>query len=228
MSTQATGAMTSGPKGPDLQADAMRVIRDALATAQTPCITSSFQAECVVLTHMLLQVQPDLPVLFLDTFHHFPQTLAYRDELTAKWGLKLINLQAKEPSVGLWQRESTTACCARHKVEPLFSALEHYDTWFTALRRDQSASRANLQENEPFRLPSGKSIRRVAPIATWTARDVWRYAKANDIPLLPLYELGYTSIGCEPCTTQPLDPNNPRSGRWQGEKLECGIHIEAK
>src|SRR5688572_6086872 len=236
MSTDTTGAVasgpdspsTAGPKGPALQIDAMRVIKEALATAQTPCITSSFQAECVVLTHMLLQVRPDIPVLFLDTFHHFPQTLAYRDELTEKWGLKLTNLRAKEPSVGLWQRESTTACCARHKVEPLFSALEQYDTWFTALRRDQSASRANLQENEPFRLPSGQSIRRVAPIAAWTARDVWRYAKANDIPLLPLYELGYTSIGCEPCTTLPMDPNNPRSGRWQGEKLECGIHIEAK
>jgi len=167
-------------------------------------------------------------VLFLDTFHHFPQTLAYRDELTARWTLNLINLRAAAPDVGLWQRESTQACCARHKVEPLFSALEGYDTWFTALRRDQSPSRASLQESEPFRLPSGKQIQRVAPIASWTARDVWRYAKANDIPLLPLYELGYTSIGCEPCTTLPMDPSNPRSGRWQGEKLECGIHIEAK
>src|SRR6187549_3446922 len=78
---------TAGTKGPALQDDAMRVITEAFATAQTPCITSSFQAECVVLTHMLLQVRPDIPVLFLDTFHHFPQTLAYRDELTAKWGL---------------------------------------------------------------------------------------------------------------------------------------------
>ncbi len=205
-----------------------QVIDEALAAAKTPCITSSFQAECVVLTHMLLQARPDIPVLFLDTFHHFPQTLAYRDELTARWTLNLINLRAAAPDLGLWQRESTQACCARHKVEPLFSALEGYDTWFTALRRDQSPSRANLQESEPFRLPSGKQIQRVAPIASWTARDVWRYAKANDIPLLPLYELGYTSIGCEPCTTLPMDPSNPRSGRWQGEKLECGIHIEVK
>ena len=205
-----------------------QVIDEALAAAKTPCITSSFQAECVVLTHMLLQARPDIPVLFLDTFHHFPQTLAYRDELSARWTLNLINLQAAAPDLGLWQRESTQACCARHEVEPLFSALEGYDTWFTALRRDQSPSRATLQESEPFRLPSGKQIQRVAPIASWTARDVWRYAKANDIPLLPLYELGYTSIGCEPCTTLPMDPSNPRSGRWQGEKLECGIHIEAK
>ena len=206
---------------------ALRLITETLATANAPCITSSFQAECVVLTHMLREVQPDIPVLFLDTFHHFPQTLAYRDELTAKWGLNLINLRAKAPQVGLWEAESTQACCARHKVEPLFSALAGYDTWFTALRRDQSPSRANLQEVEPFSLPE-KTITRVAPIAGWTARDVWKYAKDHDIPLLPLYDLGYTSIGCEPCTTPPADPDNPRSGRWQGQKLECGIHIQAK
>ena len=206
---------------------AREVIKSALGSAKAACITSSFQAECVVLTHMLLQERPDIPVLFLDTFHHFPQTLAYRDELTEKWNLKLTNLQAKEPQVGLWERESTQACCARHKVEPLFSALEGYDTWFTALRRDQSPSRANLKEVEPFQLPN-RTISRVAPIAGWHARDVWKYAKEHDIPLLPLYELGYTSIGCEPCTTLPMDPNNPRSGRWSGEKLECGIHIQAK
>jgi phosphoadenosine phosphosulfate reductase len=208
--------------------DAAATIADALAAAKAPCITSSFQAECVVLTHLLLEHRPDLPVLFLDTFHHFAQTLAYRDEITAKWSLNLINLRAAEPKVGLWQAESTEACCARHKVQPLFSALEQYDTWFTALRRDQSPSRANLQEIEPFNLPSGRTIRRVSPLAAWTAKDVWAYAKQHDIPLLPLYEAGYTSIGCEPCTSLPDDPSNPRSGRWQGKKLECGIHIQAK
>ena len=154
------------------------VIASALATGALPCITSSFQAECVVLMHMLREQKPDVPVLFLDTFHHFPQTLAYRDQIAERWGLTVINLRAAEPNVGLW-KESTEACCARHKVGPLFSALEGYDTWFTALRRDQSASRANLQQVEPFRLPSGTSIRRVAPLAGWTARDVWKYAKAR-------------------------------------------------
>jgi phosphoadenosine phosphosulfate reductase len=208
--------------------NARDVIERALADARLPCITSSFQAECVVMTHLIREVRPDIPVLFLDTFHHFAQTLEYRDELTAKWGLTLINLQAKAPQVGLWQVESTEACCKRHKVEPLFSALEGYDTWFTALRRDQSPSRANIKETEPFKLTSGKTVTRVAPIAGWTARDVWAYAKQHQIPLLPLYELGYTSIGCEPCTELPPDPDNPRSGRWQGQKLECGIHIQAK
>ena len=216
-----------GIRDSELLEQAQRTVEQALATAKAPAITSSFQAECVVLTHMLREIRPDIPVLFLDTFHHFPQTLAYRDELSARWGLNLINLRAKTPSVGLWQAESTEACCKRHKVEPLFSALEGYDTWFTALRRDQSPSRANLQETEPFHLP-GKTISRVAPLAAWTAREVWKYAKEHDIPLLPLYELGYTSIGCEPCTSLPFDPENPRSGRWQGQKLECGIHIQAK
>ena len=207
--------------------DARGVIAEALTGAQTPCLTSSFQAECVVLTHMLRSERPDVPVLFLDTFHHFAETLKYRDDITRSWGLNLINLRAEEPRVGLWQSESTEACCGRHKVGPLFSALEGYDVWFTALRREQSPSRAGLQEIEPFRLPSGKTIQRVSPLAAWTAKDVWAYAKRHDIPLLSLYDLGYTSIGCEPCTSLPLDPSDPRSGRWQGQKLECGIHIEA-
>ena len=207
--------------------DAPGVIAAALAGAQAPCLTSSFQAECVVLTHLLRSERPDVPVLFLDTFHHFAETLKYRDDLTRSWGLNLINLRAPDPLVGLWQTENTEACCARHKVGPLFSALQQYDVWFTALRRDQSPSRANLLEVEPFRLPTGRSVQRVSPLAAWTAKDVWAYAKQHDIPLLPLYDLGYTSIGCEPCTSVPLDPSNPRSGRWQGQKLECGIHIQA-
>jgi len=212
----------------DLTAQAVDLIAEQLKDAKTPAITSSFQSECVVLTDLLRQAQPDIPVLFLETFHHFAQTLQYRDEMTAKYGLNLVILKAAQPKIGLWQTEGTKACCDVHKVGPLFSSLEKHDVWFTALRRDQSPSRANLKEVEPFKLPSGNAIRKVAPLAGWTARDVWRYAKDHEIPLLPLYELGYTSIGCEPCTSLPPDPNDPRSGRWQGQKLECGIHIEAK
>jgi len=205
--------------------DVAELVATTLADAKTPCVTSSFQAEDVVLVHFVREVMPNVPVLFLETFHHFPQTLTYRDDIAAKWNLNLINLKAPEPQVGLWQT-STDDCCARHKVGPLFGALEGYDTWFTGLRRDQSPSRANLQHVEPFTLKSGRILRKVSPLAEWTTRDVWRYAKAHDIPLLPLYELGYSSIGCEPCTSLPMDPSNPRSGRWQGQKLECGIHIE--
>ena len=127
--------------------------------------------------------------------------------------------------VGLWQT-STTDCCARHKVGPLFAALDGYDAWFTGLRREQSPSRANLAVVEEFRLPTGKILSKISPLAAWTTRDVWQYAREHDIPLLPLYDAGFSSIGCEPCTTAPLDPLNPRSGRWGGQKLECGIHIQ--
>jgi phosphoadenosine phosphosulfate reductase len=201
------------------------VVARELEAGGLPCVTSSFQAECVVLVHMLQQVRPGLPVLFLDTFHHFAETYVYRDEIARRWNLNVVNLQADAPQVGLWQ-QSTQACCGRHKVEPLFRALEDYDVWFTGLRREQSASRANLQEVEPFALPTGKTLRKVSPLAIWSTKDVWTYAKQHDIPLLPLYAQGYTSVGCEPCTSLPLDPSNDRSGRWGGQKLECGIHVQ--
>lgn len=205
--------------------DVRTLVARALDDAQAPCVTSSFQAECVVLVHMLRDVAPAIPVLFLDTVHHFAETYAYRDQLAQRWGLNVVNLRASEPQRGLWQTD-THACCARHKVGPLFDALERHDVWFTGLRREQSPSRAALQEEEPFALPSGRVLRKVSPLAAWTTKDVWSYAKAHDIPLLPLYEAGYTSVGCEPCTSLALDPSNPRSGRWQGQKLECGIHVQ--
>ena len=206
--------------------DARTLIAEQLATAEAPCITSSFQAECVVLVHLVRELRPDIPVLFLDTVHHFEDTYRYRDEISGRWNLNLVNLRAEEPAPGLW-REDTHACCARHKVGPLFAALAGYDVWFTALRRDQSPTRANLADVEPFTLGNGTVLRKVSPLAAWTAKDVWTYARAHGIPLLPLYEQGYTSIGCEPCTSPPLDPDDPRSGRWGGAKRECGIHIQA-
>jgi phosphoadenosine phosphosulfate reductase len=205
--------------------DAAEIIAAELARAERPCVTSSFQSECVVLTHLLREVRPDIPVLFIDTLHHFAETYAYRDQLANEWKLNLVNVRATEPSVGLWKM-STDECCARHKVGPLFSALAQYDTWFTALRREQSPSRANLAHVAPFRLASGEVLRKVSPLAAWTSRDVDTYAHVHEIPLLPLYAQGYTSIGCEPCTGKPIDASNPRSGRWGGQKLECGIHIQ--
>ena len=205
--------------------DPRTLIAEQLSSATAPCVTSSFQAECVVLVHMLRDVCPDIPVLFLDTVHHFAETSAYRDEIAARWGLNLVTLRAEEPAPGLWQ-QSTDACCARHKVGPLFAALEGFDTWFTGLRREQSPSRAGLAEIEPFKLPGGTTLRKVSPLAAWTTREVWAYAEAHAIPLLPLYDRGYTSIGCEPCTSLPADPSQGRSGRWGGRKLECGIHVQ--
>jgi phosphoadenosine phosphosulfate reductase len=203
---------------------AVRLMAAELEAARRPCVTSSFQADCVVLVHMLRALRPDIPVLFLDTVHHFDATYAYRDRLADAWGLTLVTLRAAEPSPGLW-RTSTGDCCARHKVQPLFAALEEYDLWLAALRREQSPSRVALPEIASFQLPSGRPLRKVSPLLAWTTRDVRAYAAVHEIPLLPLYEAGYTSIGCEPCTVPPPDPKDPRSGRWLGQKLECGIHL---
>ena len=193
--------------------------------ADAPCITASFQADSVVLLHVLREYRPNIPVLFLDTFHHFAETLRYRDTLASAWNLNLVTLRAADPEPGLW-REDTHACCRRHKVQPLFDALRSYDTWFTGLRRDQSASRANLEEVGAFTLADGTVLRKISPLARWRKADVWQYAELHAIPLLPLYAEGYTSIGCEPCTSLPLDSSNERSGRWGGLKQECGIHIQ--
>ena len=111
-------------------------------------------------------------------------------------------------------------------MDPLFDALTGYDVWFTGLRRSQSATRANLSESQPFRLPSGAVLEKVSPLADWSTRDVWAYAKGHGIPLLPLYDEGYTSIGCEPCTSLPPYMSHERSGRWGGQKVECGIHLQ--
>ena len=201
--------------------------------AQDVCVTSSFQAEDVVLLHIVREILPRVPVLFLETGYHFPETLAYRDRITAAWDLNLINIVPaqsvadQESQFGILHQTAPDRCCALRKVGPLFDSLAPYRTWVTGLRRQQSRSRANLQLDEPFKLPSGATLRKLNPLADWSTRDVWDYASANAIPLLPLYDLGYTSIGCAPCTSLPSDPNDPRSGRWSGRKLECGIHIQA-
>jgi phosphoadenosine phosphosulfate reductase len=208
-------------------------IDEALSQPGLACITGSFQAECMALLHMIVERRPDIPVLFLDTGYHFPQTYGYRDRMAAEWHLNLINLFPKltvpeqESQFGILYQSAPDRCCGMRKVEPLFAALEGYDTWFTGLRREQSKSRATLQPMDDFALPTGKHLRKVSPLADWTTRDVWDYLKRHDIPLLPLYDEGYTSVGCAPCTSLPLDPGDPRSGRWSGKKLECGIHIQA-
>ncbi|HUN83198.1 MAG TPA: phosphoadenylyl-sulfate reductase [Terracidiphilus sp.] len=208
-------------------------LRKHLAAATHACVTSSFQAEDVVVLHMVRDFAPEIPVLFLETGYHFPETLAYRDRIAAEWKLNLVNVlpertvAQQESEFGILYQTAPDRCCGLRKVEPLFRSLAPYDTWVTGLRRQQSKSRANLQVEEAFTLPGGHTLAKLSPLAEWTTRDVWRYAEAHQIPLLPLYEKGYTSIGCAPCTSLPFDPDDPRSGRWSGRKLECGIHIQA-
>lgn len=194
-------------------------------------LTNSFQSEDMVLLHMVRKHLPQIPVLFLETGYHFAEVYEYRDRMAQSWQMNLVNVMPQitvaeqESQFGILNQSDPTRCCQIRKVTPLFAALEEYDLWFTGLRREQAKSRAALKEVDEFPLPSGRKIRKLSPLTEWSSRDVWVYATEHNIPLLSLYDKGYTSIGCEPCTSIPTDPNDPRSGRWGGQKLECGIHL---
>jgi phosphoadenosine phosphosulfate reductase len=212
--------------------EATTVIRQVLSEDPSrACVTCSFQAECMVIVDLLVTQHADIPVLFLETGYHFPETYAYRDQMTERLRLNLVNLSSKltvaeqESQFGILYQSAPDRCCGMRKVEPLFRGLADYGVWFTALRREQSPTRANLQAVDHFKLPTGRQLLKVSPLAAWTNAEVWRYLKRRGIPVLPLYDNGYSSIGCAPCTTPPADPDNLRSGRWGGRKLECGIHI---
>jgi len=200
---------------------------------QNAVLTNSFQAEDMVLLDMVRQIRPEIPVLFLDTGYHFAEIYEYRDRMAREWRMNLMNLlpeqtvAAQESQFGILNRTDPGKCCALRKVQPLFAALAGYRLWLTGLRREQAKSRAALKQIEDFTLPSGKTIRKISPLSEWSAKDVWVYGQERNIPFVSLYDLGYSSIGCEPCTSLPTDPNDPRSGRWGGQKLECGIHIQA-
>jgi phosphoadenosine phosphosulfate reductase len=213
-----------------------RLVAENIAAGkkESICITCSFQAEDMIVLDLLRKRLPDIPVLFLDTGYHFAETYAYRDHMTKLWNLNLHNLAAKksvaeqEGEFGILNRIDPTRCCHLRKVEPLFEGLAKFDVWFTGLRREQSPTRANLKVLERHELPSGKALLKVSPLAAWQWGKVWSYTEDNKIDFLPLYDRGYFSIGCEPCTAIPAFGSDPRSGRWGGVKLECGIHTESR
>ncbi|MGC2331163.1 MAG: phosphoadenylyl-sulfate reductase [Candidatus Acidiferrales bacterium] len=220
----------------ELEALSVDALIDHLLAENTgaPCITCSFQAEDMIVVDLLRKRLPKIPVLFLDTGYHFSETYAYRDRMTKAWDLNLRNLAAKqsvaeqEAQFGILNRTDPGRCCHLRKVEPLFSALEDFDIWFTGLRREQSPTRKNLKVVEHHVLPTGKTLLKVSPLAAWSWDQVWEHTGAHSIDHLPLYDFGYPSIGCEPCTAIPAAGADARSGRWGGRKLECGIHTESK
>ena len=194
------------------------------------CLTSSFQTEDMVVLHMLRRFLRDVPVIFLETGYHFKELIAYRNRMVKEWGINLVNAMPSttvaefEGQFGKLHIVQPTECCRVRKVEPLMRSLEPFDWWFTGLRREQSPTRAGLKKVEDHRTPTGKQMKKVSVLADWDWDRVAMYAETEGIPRLELYDRGYTSIGCEPCTAIPETGADPRSGRWGGKKLECGIH----
>lgn len=194
------------------------------------CLTCSFQAEDMIVLDLLRKRVPGIAVLFLETGYHFAETYEFRDRVAREWNLNLVNVLPKktvaeqEGQFGILYREDPGKCCQLRKVEPLMEALQPFAVWFTGLRREQSPTRRNLGKAEPHRLPSGGTLLKVSPLADWKWAQVWEYTGGHRLDYLPQYDRGYTSIGCEPCTAIPEAGGDPRSGRWGGKKLECGIH----
>jgi len=183
---------------------------------------SSFQTQSVALLHLIGQVRPDLPVIFLDTGYHFPETLAYRDQLVERFGLTLRVVRADQtlPAEQALYRRDPDLCCYVNKVEPMQRALRDLDGWITGIRRDQTAQRAGAL---PLEVVADGRIK-VNPLVAWTRQDLWTYIHRYDLPSHPLFSQGYLSVGCAPCTV-PVTGSDERSGRWAGtSKTECGLH----
>lgn len=194
--------------------------------------TSSFSADDVAIIHMIKQIKPDALIIFIDTDFHFPETYELVEKLKKDWNLNLkvikplISVEEQNKLYGekLYEKDPDK-CCEIRKVEPLKRVLENLDVWITGMRRDQSPTRANIGKVEIHKLPSGKTILKVNPIADWTRKDVWKYVMENKLPYNPLYDQNYLSIGCAPCTRPVKEGEDERAGRWAGKgKLECGLH----
>lgn len=207
------------------------ILRWALGEFERIAIASAFQAEGTVVIHLATQIRPDVPVLFLETGFQFAETLAFKQRLTERLGLHVVDLigdhtveeQAAIFGARLYERDPEL-CCELNKVRPMLRALRQLDAWITAYRRDSSPTRADAAIVDRYELEPGTHIVKVNPIATWTRRDVWGYLREHDLPHNPLYDLGYASIGCAPCTRLRFPGEPERAGRWAGlAKWECGI-----
>jgi phosphoadenosine phosphosulfate reductase len=214
--------------------------REILAWALEPtrfsrvALASAFQAEGTATMHMATRIRPDVPILFLETGYQFAETLAFKEQMTERLGLNVIDLygeytvarQAEEFGPQLYERDPES-CCDLNKVRPMFEALRGLDAWITAFRRDSSPTRENAPFVQRYELEPGRWIVKVNPMAAWTRKQVWDYLRENELPRNPLYDLGYASIGCAPCTRLQHAGEPERAGRWAGlSKWECGIHAD--
>jgi thioredoxin-dependent adenylylsulfate APS reductase len=203
-------------------------------------LASSFSAEDVVLIDMLWRINPEVKVFTLDTGRLHQETYDLIDEIRQRYGVKVevyypdtssVEKMVREHGVNLFYEsvELRTLCCQIRKIKPLERALSGLDAWTTGLRREQSATRADIKKVEVDELHGG--IIKVNPLADWTYEQVWDYIKAKKVPYNKLYDKGYASIGCEPCT-RPIKPGeDPRAGRWWwelGVHKECGIHCRIR
>ncbi len=187
--------------------------------------SSSFQSQSVVLLYLIGKFVPKMPVYFLETGFHFPETLAFRDELTEKWGLNVVNITPEDyitkENLSELRLLDPDYCCLHAKISPLQRALHGKQAWVTGIRRDQTSNRRDT----PIITEQSGGLLKVAPLASWNRTDLRAYITEHNLPAHPLEHKGYRSIGCEPCTVPVVNEYDERSGRWVSySKTECGLH----
>lgn len=224
----ADGASLVAAVGDDVVEQARVSLRWARDTFRDRLVVASSMGD-EVLVHLAGQSASGVDVLFLDTGYHFAETIGTRDAVAATYDVEVRTLlplltveqQAAEHGPDLFAR-NPDLCCAIRKVEPLERGLAPYDAWVTGMRREDAPTRADI---DVVGWDAKRAKVKLNPLAAWTFDDVERYAVEHEVLMNPLRQLGYASIGCEPCTRAVAPGEDPRAGRWAGStKTECGLH----
>lgn len=192
-------------------------------------MATAFGPEGMVIIHYLAEIDRRTHIFNLDTGYQFAETLTLRDRIVQRYGIE-VALERPELTVEEYERQhggpvyrqDPNQCCFDRKIQVIRRTLVGKDAWISAIRRDQSPDRAQaaiVGWDKKFQLV------KVNPLANWTKKDVWGLIAKQDIPYNPLHDVGYTSIGCWPCTRAVMAGEDERAGRWSGsQKTECGLH----
>ncbi len=192
--------------------------------------SSSFQSHSLVLLHMLSRIDRSIPVYFLNTGYHFPETVAFVDRITEEFGLNIIRLnpvvpkhQQRNAEGNLLFTSDPDYCCFLNKTQPMEDVLRNYDVWINGVRADQSLVRKAMKIEQP----APHDVLRFHPMLDWSIQEVFAYLREYDLPRHSLDAKGYSSIGCEPCTKKPDPEMHEREARWYGmNKVECGLNTD--
>lgn len=206
-----------------------KALKDYKAKGLKLFATSSFQTHSIPMLHIISKIDNTIPIYFINTGFHFPDSLQFRDDVSKAFGLHLLDLQPLTPknlqrdkSGNLYFTSDPDYCCYLNKIQPMDIPMAKHDVWINGIRADQNANRKSM--GAEMMTPDGK--RRYHPMLNWTNKMIFEYATMHNLPKHPLEAKGYLSIGCEPCT-QKFSFDDERGGRWKGmKKTECGLHTD--
>jgi len=205
-------------------------IEHYLSQGKTIFTSSSFQTHSIPLLHIISRIDVSIPVYFLNTGYHFPETIEFRDQIVELLNLKLIDLKPDTPKnmqLGpdgkLLFPSDPDHCCYLNKTQPMEKVLMHFDVWINGIRAEQNAYRSDMQVEQVAK----HNVLRYHPMIEWSNKDILEYRKKYKLPAHPLEAKGYFSIGCEPCTRKVDLDMQEREARWYGlNKTECGLNTD--